>query len=62
MAEEYHDEWEVVPYDLNKKPKEDPDAHALAPANTERQLEALPLRQRSSSQSYHAQPVLTALP
>jgi len=62
MAEVFHDDWEVVLYDLNKKPKEDPDAHALVPANTERQLEAMPLRQRSSTQSYHAQPVLTALP
>ena len=43
MAEEFHDDWEVVPYDLNKKPKEDLDAHALVPANTERQLEAMPL-------------------
>ena len=60
MAEEFHDDWEVVPYDLNKKPKEDPDARALVPANTERQLEAMPLRQHSSAQSYHAQPVLTA--
>jgi len=62
MAEEFHDDWEVVPYDLNKKPKEDPDAHALVPANTERQLEAMPLHQRSSAQSYHAQPVLTTPP
>jgi len=59
MAEEFHDDWEVVPYDLNKKPKEDPDARALVPANIERRLEAMPLRQRSSTQSYHAQPVLT---
>jgi len=62
MAEEFHDDWEVVPYDLNKKPKEDPDAYALVPANIERQLEAMPLCQRSSTQSYHAQPVLTAPP
>jgi len=62
MAEELHDDWEVVPYDLNKKPKEDPDACALIPANTERQLEAMPLRQRNSTQSYHAQSVLTAPP
>jgi len=62
MAEEFHDDWEVVPYDLNMKPKEDPDARALVPATTERQLEAMPLRQRSFAQSYHAQPVLTALP
>jgi len=62
MAKEFHDDWEVVPFDLNKKPKEDPDAHALVPANTERQLEAMPLRQRSSAQSNHAQPVLTAPP
>jgi len=62
MAEEFHDDWEVVPYDLNKKPKEDPDAYALVPANTKRQLEAMPLRQHSSTQSYHAQPVLTAPP
>jgi len=44
MAEEFHDDWEVIPYDLNKKPKEDPDAYALVPTNTERQLEAMPLR------------------
>ena len=44
------------------KPEEDPDARALVPANTERQLEAMPLRQHSSAQSYHAQPVLTAPP
>jgi len=62
MAEEFHDDWEVIPYDLNKNPKEDPDAHALVPANTERQLEAMPLRQHSSAQSYDAQPVLTASP
>jgi len=35
MAEEFPDDWEVVPYDLNKKPKKDPDAHALVSANTE---------------------------
>jgi len=62
MAEEFHDNWEVVSYDLNKKSKKDPDAHALVPANIERQLEAMPLCQRSSAQSYHAQPVLTAPP
>ena len=62
MAEEFHDDWKVVPYDLNKKPKEDPDARALVSANTERQLEAMPLRQRSSAQFYHAQPALTAPP
>jgi len=62
MAEEFHDDWEVVPFNLNMKPKEDPDAHALVPANTERQLEAMPLRQRSFAQSYHAQLVLTAPP
>jgi len=62
MAEEFHDGWEVVPFNLNMKPKEDPDALALVPANTERQLEAMPLRQRSFAQSYHAQPVLTAPP
>jgi len=62
MAEDFHDDCEVVPYDLNKKPKEDPDAYALVPANTERRLAAMPLRQRSSAQSYHAQPVLTAPP
>ena len=62
MAEEFHDDWEVVPYDLNKKPKVDPDARALVPADTERQLEAMPLRQRSSAQSYLAQPILTASP
>jgi len=44
MAEEFRDDWEVVPYDLNKKPKEHPDAYALVSANTERQLEAMPLR------------------
>jgi hypothetical protein len=44
------------------EPKEDPDARALVPANTERQLEAMPLRQCSSAQSYHAQPVLTTPP
>ena len=59
MVEEFHDDWEVVPFNLNKKPKEDPDAYALVSANTERQLAAMPPRQRSSAQSYHAQPVLT---
>jgi len=62
MADEFHDDWEVVPFDLNKKPKEDPDAYALAPTNTERQLAAMPPRQHSFAQSYHAQPVLTAPP
>ena len=62
MADEFHDDWEVVPYDLNKKPKEDHDDYALVPANTERQLAALPSRQCSSTQSYYAQPVLTPLP
>jgi len=62
MAKEFHDDWEVIPYDLNKKPKEDPDTYALVLANTERQLEAMSLRQRNSTQSYHAQPVLTAPP
>jgi len=62
MAEEFHDDWEVVPFNLNMKPKEDPDAHALVPTNTELQVEAMPLRQRSSAQSYRAQPVLTAPP
>jgi len=62
MPEEFHDDWEVVPFNLNMKPKEDPDARALVPANTERQRKAMPLRQRSSAQSYHAQPVLTAPP
>jgi len=47
---------------LNKKPKEDPDAYALVPANIERQLAAMPSRQRNSTQSYHAQPVLIAPP
>jgi len=61
MADEFHDDWEVVPYDLNKKPKEDRDAYALVPANTERQLAAMPSCQRSSTQSYYAQPVLSAL-
>ena len=59
---EFHDDWEVVPYDLNKKPKEDPDAYALVLANTERQLAAMPSCQRSSTQSYYAKPVLTAPP
>jgi len=62
MAKKFHDDWEVVSFNLNTKPEEDPDARALVPANTERQLEAMPLRQRSSTQSYHAQPVLTAPP
>jgi len=62
VAEKFHDDWEVVPFNLNMKLEEDPDARALVPANTERQLEAMPLRQRSSAQSYHAQPVLTAPP
>jgi len=62
MADEFHDVWEVIPYDLNKKPKEDPDAYALVPANTERQLAAMPSHQRSSTQSYYAQPVLIAPP
>jgi hypothetical protein len=62
MAEEFHDNWEVVPFDLNKKPKEDLDAYALVPANTERQLAAMSSRQRSSTQSYHAQLVLIAPP
>ena len=57
MAEKFHDDWEVVPFNLNMDPTQDPDARALVPANTERQLEAMPLRQRSSAQSYHAQPV-----
>ena len=38
MAEKFHDDWEVVPFNLNMEPKEDPDARALVPANTERQL------------------------
>ena len=62
MVEKYHDDWEVVPFNLNMEPVEDPDARALVPANTERQLEAMSLRQRSSAQSYPAQPVLTAPP
>jgi len=62
MADKFHDEWEVVPYNLNKKPKEDPDAYALVLANIERQLAAMPSRQRSSTQSYYAQPVLTMPP
>ena len=49
MAEKYHDDWEVVPFNLNMEPVEDPDARALVPANTERQLEAMPLHQRSSA-------------
>ena len=60
MGDEFNPDWEIVPYDLNKKPKEDPDAYAHVPANTERQLEAMPSRQRSSTESYYAQPVLTA--
>ena len=44
MAEKYHDDWEVVPFNLNMVPVEDPDARALVPANTERQLQAMPLR------------------
>ena len=62
MAEKFHNDWEVVPFNLNMEPVEDLDARALVPANTERQLEAMPLRQRSFAQSYHAQPVLTAPP
>jgi len=62
MADEFHDDWEVVPFDLNKKPKEDPDTYALVPANTERQLATMPSYQRSCTQSYHAQPVLIAPP
>jgi len=62
MADKFHDDWEVIPYDLNKKPKEDPDAYALVPANTERQLAAMSSRQRSSTQSFYAQPVLTVPP
>jgi len=62
MADEFKPNWKIVPYDLNKKPKEDPDAYALVPANTERQLAAMPTRQHSSTQSYYAQPVLTAPP
>jgi len=60
MADEFNPDWEIVPYDLNKKPKEDPDAYALVLANTERQLAAMPSRQHSSTQSYYAQLVLTA--
>ena len=62
MAEKYHDDWEVVPFNLNMEPVEAPDARALVPANTDRQLEAMPLHQCSAAQSYHAQPVLTAPP
>jgi len=62
MADKFHDDWEVIPYDPNKKLKEDLDAYALVPANTERQLAAMPSRQRSSTQSYYAQPVLIAPP
>jgi len=62
MADEFNPDWKIVPYDLNKQPKEDPHAYALVPANTERQLAAMPSRHRSSTQSYYAQPVLTALP
>jgi len=35
MAEKFHDDWEVVPFNLNMKPEEDPDARALVLANTE---------------------------
>ena len=62
MADEFHNDWEVVPFDLSKKPKEDPDAYALVLANTERRLVAMPSRQCSSTQSNHAQSVLTTLP
>ena len=62
MADEFHDDWEVIPYDLNKKPKEDPNACALVPTNTERQLAAKPSRQCSSTHYYYAQPVLTTPP
>ena len=62
MANEFNPDWEIVHYNLNKKPKEDPDAYALVLANTERQLAAMPSLQRSSTQSYYAQPVLTASP
>jgi len=62
MADEFNPDWEIVPYDLNKKPKEDPDAYALVPANIERQLAATPSCQCSSTQSYYAQPVLTVPP
>jgi len=34
MAEKIHDDWEVVPFNLNMEPQEDPDARALVPANT----------------------------
>jgi len=60
MAKEFHDDWEVVPFDLNMKPKEDTNAYALILTNTKRQLAVMPPRQRSSTQSYHSQPVLTA--
>ena len=33
MAEKYHDDWEVVPFNLSMEPVEDPDARALVPAN-----------------------------
>ena len=49
MAEKYHDDWEVVPFNLNMEPVEDPDARALVPANTERQLEAIPILPCSTS-------------
>jgi len=52
---------EIIPYDLNKKPKEDRDAYALVLANTDRQLAAMPSRQRSSTPSYYTKPVLTTL-
>ena len=53
MANEFYPDWKIVPYDLNKKPKEDPHAYALVPANTEQQLAAMPSCQRSSTQSYY---------
>jgi len=62
MADEFNPHWKIIPYDLNKKPKEDPDAYALVLANTERQLAAMPSCQRSSTQSYYAQLVLTVPP
>jgi len=49
MADEFNPDWKIVPCNLNKKPKEDPDAYALMPANTERQPAAMSSRQRSST-------------
>jgi len=52
----------LSPSTSTRSPRKTPDAYALVLANTERQLAAIPSRQHSSTQSYHAQPVLTAPP